>query len=203
MPRPTHVMLLPAQALLQFMKLEAAGGILLVIASAIAMVWVNSPGGDVYFSLLRTKVSLLFGDVGFSKSLLHWINDGLMAIFFLLVGLEIKREVMGGKLATMSQAALPGIAAAGGMAIPAALYLAINWGNPVTAAGWAIPAATDIASRSAFSPFWDRAFRHRSRCFFWPSRSSTIWAPSSSSRCSIPPTSRRKRLDWRQLASPR
>ncbi len=145
MPRPAHVILLPAQALLQFMKLEAAGGILLVIASAIAMVWANSPGGEVYFSLLRTKVSLLFGDVGFSKSLLHWINDGLMAIFFLLVGLEIKREVMGGKLATMSQAALPGIAAAGGMAIPAALYLAINWGNPVTAAGWAIPAATDIA----------------------------------------------------------
>jgi NhaA family Na+:H+ antiporter len=138
-------MLLPAQALLQFMKLEAAGGILLVIASAIAMVWANSPGGDLYISLLQTKVSILFGDIGFSKSLLHWINDGLMAIFFLLVGLEIKREVMDGKLATLSQAALPSIAAAGGMAIPAAIYLAVNWGNPVTAAGWAIPAATDIA----------------------------------------------------------
>lgn len=145
MPKPAHLMLMPAQALLQFLKLEAAGGILLVIASAIAMAWANSPGGDLYFSLLGTKVSVLFGDIGLSKTLLHWINDGLMAIFFLLVGLEIKREVMDGNLSSPSQAALPSIAAVGGMAVPAAIYLAVNWGNPATTDGWAIPAATDIA----------------------------------------------------------
>jgi NhaA family Na+:H+ antiporter len=138
-------MLMPGQALLQFLKLEAAGGILLVVASAVAMIWANTPGGDLYFGLLGTKVSVLFGDTGLSKTLLHWINDGLMAIFFLLVGLEIKREVMEGNLSSLSQAALPSIAAVGGMVVPAAIYLALNWGNPFTTNGWAIPAATDIA----------------------------------------------------------
>ncbi|MDX9860794.1 MAG: Na+/H+ antiporter NhaA [Rhodospirillales bacterium] len=136
---------MPGQALLQFLKLEAAGGILLVVASAVAMIWANTPGGDLYFGLLGTKVSVLFGDTGLSKTLLHWINDGLMAIFFLLVGLEIKREVMEGNLSSLSQAALPSIAAVGGMVVPAAIYLALNWGNPFTTNGWAIPAATDIA----------------------------------------------------------
>lgn len=145
MPKATHVMLMPGQALLQFLKLEAAGGILLVVASAVAMIWANTPGGDLYFGLLGTKVSVLFGDTGLSKTLLHWINDGLMAIFFLLVGLEIKREVMEGNLSSLSQAALPSIAAVGGMVVPAAIYLALNWGNPFTTNGWAIPAATDIA----------------------------------------------------------
>jgi len=144
-PKATHVMLMPGQALLQFLKLEAAGGVLLVVASAVAMIWANTPGGDLYFGLLGTKVSVLFGDAGLSKTLLHWINDGLMAIFFLLVGLEIKREVMEGNLSSLSQAALPSIAAVGGMVVPAAIYLALNWGNPFTTNGWAIPAATDIA----------------------------------------------------------
>lgn len=142
--RSASLALKPVGAIQEFLRFEAAGGILLVIAAAIAVLWANTPGGEIYFSLLQTKVSVLFGDAGLSKSLLHWINDGLMAVFFLLVGLEIKREVVEGELSSPSQAALPGIAAAGGMIMPAACYLALNWGDPA-AAGWAIPAATDIA----------------------------------------------------------
>lgn len=134
----------PAQAVREFVRLEASGGIVLVIAALVAMLWANMPGGESYFTLLHTKVSFLFGEVGLSQSLLHWINDGLMAIFFLLVGLEIKREVLEGELSSAAQATLPVIAAAGGMIMPAAFYLAINWGTPA-AVGWAIPAATDIA----------------------------------------------------------
>ena len=120
-----------------FLRSEAAGGILLMLAAALAMLVANSPLADSYFHSLHVYAGPL--------SLLHWINDGLMALFFLLVGLEIKREFAGGQLSSWSDRALPMIAAAGGMAVPALVYLAIAGGTPGLARGWAIPAATDIA----------------------------------------------------------
>lgn len=132
-------------AIREFLRLEAAGGILLVLASALALVWSNSPAAGVYVGLLDTPVAVQVGALKIAKPLLLWINDGLMAIFFMLVGLEIKREVLQGELSSLGQAALPGIAAIGGMAVPALVYVVINMGTPETLSGWAIPAATDIA----------------------------------------------------------
>lgn len=116
---------------------EAAGGLLLMGVAAIALLIANSPAAPAYFKLLGSYVGGL--------SVLHWVNDGLMAIFFLLVGLEIKREFIEGQLSTWSRRALPGIAALGGMIAPALIYLALTRGDPVAMRGWAIPAATDIA----------------------------------------------------------
>ena len=127
----------PASFIRDFMNSEASGGILLMAAAALALVVANSPLSGAYFDTLHTYVLGL--------SIGHWINDGLMAIFFLLVGLEIKREMLDGQLSTWSCRILPGIAAAGGMLVPALVYLAFNAGNPATVNGWAIPAATDIA----------------------------------------------------------
>jgi NhaA family Na+:H+ antiporter len=129
----------------EFFRLEAAGGVLLVIASIIALVWANTPWRALYTGLLSVAVGVHVGSLTLDKPLLLWINDALMAIFFLLVGLEIKREVVQGELSSVRQAALPCVAAVGGMLGPAVVYSAINWGNPVTMHGWAIPAATDIA----------------------------------------------------------
>ena len=135
------------RAALAFLHHEAAGGVLLIIAAAIALVLDNSRLSPFYDGLLETPVSVKIGGVGLDKPLLLWINDGLMAIFFCLVGLEIKRELMVGELSTREQALLPAIAALGGMAVPAAIYVAINAGsgNAATLKGWAIPSATDIA----------------------------------------------------------
>lgn len=130
---------------LAFFQHEAAGGIVLMVAAVVALLLANSPLAHFYETLLDTPVSLRVGALALDKHLLHWINDGLMAIFFLLVGLEIKREMMKGALSSFDQAALPAIAAAGGMLVPALVYTAINAGNPAALAGWAIPAATDIA----------------------------------------------------------
>jgi NhaA family Na+:H+ antiporter len=116
---------------------EASGGLVLMATAALALVVANSPLAPAYFGALRAYIGPL--------SVSHWINDGLMAVFFLLVGLEIKREVLDGQLSTWPRRALPGIAAAGGMAVPALIYVAFNWGDPATLRGWAIPAATDIA----------------------------------------------------------
>ncbi|GAA4250877.1 Na+/H+ antiporter NhaA [Azospirillum formosense] len=127
----------PAAFIREFMSNEASGGILLMVAAALALVVANSPLSTAYFDTLHTYVLGL--------SIGHWINDGLMAIFFLLVGLEIKREMLDGQLSTWSCRILPGVAAAGGMLVPALVYLAFNAGNPATVNGWAIPAATDIA----------------------------------------------------------
>ncbi|GEM76935.1 Na+/H+ antiporter NhaA [Vibrio sagamiensis] len=120
-----------------FFKMESAGGILLVIAAAIAMMIANSPLGETYQSLLHTYV--------FGMSISHWINDGLMAIFFLLIGLEVKRELLEGALKSKETAIFPAIAAVGGMLAPALIYIAFNSGDSEAMAGWAIPAATDIA----------------------------------------------------------
>ncbi len=121
----------------EFLDGEAAGGVVLMVSAALALLIANSPFAQTYFSILHSYVGGL--------SVLHWINDALMAIFFLLVGLEIKREFVGGELATWKQRALPAIAATGGMIIPALFYVALNLSTPETLRGWAIPAATDIA----------------------------------------------------------
>lgn len=120
-----------------FLKSEAAGGVLLMISAALALIIANSPVAPLYFATLGSYVAGL--------SILHWINDALMAVFFLLVGLEIKRELLEGQLSTWSRRALPGIAALGGMVVPALIFLALTRGDAVAMRGWAIPAATDIA----------------------------------------------------------
>ncbi|MBK8909375.1 MAG: Na+/H+ antiporter NhaA [Rhodospirillales bacterium] len=134
----------PFNALRDFFRMEAAGGILLVIAAAIAVVVANSAAAPVYQAFLDLPVQIRVGAVDLHKPLLLWINDGLMAVFFFLVGLEVKREFLEGELSTTSQAMLPGVAAIGGMAVPALIYVVINLGAPMNLNGWAIPAATDI-----------------------------------------------------------
>lgn len=128
-----------------FLQHDAAGGIILCIAAVLALLVANSPLGPAYDHLLHSYVTLGLAPASLTKSLLHWINDGLMAVFFFLVGLEIKRELMVGALSSAKTAALPAIAALGGMIAPAMIYAAINWDNPQALRGWAIPAATDIA----------------------------------------------------------
>lgn len=132
-------------ALRAFMASEAAGGIILMFAAALAMVVANSPFGTQYHDWLHTPVSPALTDKLGPMTLHLWINDGLMAIFFLFVGLEIKRELVDGRLSTWNQRRLPILAAAAGMAVPAAIYLLIAGGDPALVNGWAIPSATDIA----------------------------------------------------------
>ena len=127
-----------------FADKQSSGGILLIAATAVALVWANSPWGESYAALWHTKLTVGVGDASISKDLTHWINDGLMAVFFLVVGLEIKREVLVGELSSVRGAALPIAAALGGAMVPAAIYLAINAGTEGSA-GWGIPMATDIA----------------------------------------------------------
>jgi NhaA family Na+:H+ antiporter len=127
-----------------FAHKQSSGGILLIAATAVALVWANSPWGEGYAALWHTTLTVGIGDASISKDLTHWINDGLMAVFFLVVGLEIKREVLVGELSSVRNAALPVAAAVGGVVVPAAIYLAINAGTEGSA-GWGIPMATDIA----------------------------------------------------------
>jgi Na+:H+ antiporter, NhaA family len=127
-----------------FARKQSSGGILLIIATVVALVWANSPWGESYAALWHTKLTVGIGEFSISKDLTHWINDGLMAVFFLVVGLEIKREVLVGELSSARGAALPVAAALGGAVVPAAIYVAINAGTE-GAAGWGIPMATDIA----------------------------------------------------------
>ena len=128
----------------QFLATEAAGGVVLVAAAVVALVWANSPWRDTYDSFWHSHVDLRVGAFGFTGDLHHAVNDGLMAIFFLVVGLEIKRELVTGDLRDPRVAALPAIAAVGGMVVPAAIYVAVNAGKPGVD-GWGIPMATDIA----------------------------------------------------------
>lgn len=132
-------------ALRDFLKQESAGGIVLIAAAVLALIVANSPLFAAYQNLLHTRVIAGFGDAAIDKPLLLWINDGLMAIFFFLVGLEVKREIVDGQLSTLNKASLPLIAALGGIVIPALIFLGINAGEPENIRGWAIPAATDIA----------------------------------------------------------
>ena len=124
---------------------KAAPGVALLLSAVVALAWANSGLAPSYAALLDVPVAIEIGENGLRKPLILWINDGLMAIFFLLVGLEIKREVVGGHLSTLRKAALPVAAAVGGMAVPAALYLLVVGGDPAFAAGWGVPMATDIA----------------------------------------------------------
>ena len=140
-----------------FLRLEAAGGLLLIASAVLAMAVVNTPLRPLYDSLLATPLEWRFGDFEIAKPLLLWINDGLMAVFFFMVGLEIKREVLEGELSRPSQIALPGIAAIGGMVVPASIFWAINAGDAHAMTGWAIPTATDIAfALGMLSLFGDR-----------------------------------------------
>jgi len=128
-----------------FFKLEAAGGLLLLISAIVALIISNSNYSEIYFNNLQKYIFIGFNNFGMKLSLLHWINDALMAIFFFFVTLEIKREFINGELSSVKQALLPIIAAVGGMLVPALIYIFININNPETLNGWAIPSATDIA----------------------------------------------------------
>jgi NhaA family Na+:H+ antiporter len=129
----------------EFFRLESAGGILLIAAAALALVCANSPLEEFYDGFRELPVAVVVGELQIAKPLLLWINDGLMAIFFLLVALEIKREVLSGQLSSRDQLVLPLLCAVAGVAVPAATFWWINRDDPVSMQGWAIPAATDIA----------------------------------------------------------
>ena len=134
-----------ADALREFLQLETAGGVLLVICVVIAMVVANSPLSGIYAALLDMTVAIQVGALVINKPVLLWVNDGLMAVFFFLIGLEIKREIMDGELSSFDQIILPGMGALGGMIVPASIYIWLNMGDAVALDGWAIPVATDIA----------------------------------------------------------
>ena len=134
-----------APMLRDFMQKESAGGIVLIFAALAALVVANTPLYSAYQAWLNIPIVAGFGGFVIDKPLLLWVNDGLMAVFFFLIGLEVKREVMEGQLSSWNKASLPLVAAIGGMAIPAVVFLSINSGSPANQAGWAIPAATDIA----------------------------------------------------------
>jgi len=128
-----------------FLKKESSAGILLVFVTILALCLKNSSLSELYSSFLHTHVEVRFGDLQIAKPLLLWVNDGLMAVFFFLIGLEVKREVLEGHLSSLSQVVLPGIAAIGGMVVPALVFIAFNQGESFAMKGWAIPTATDIA----------------------------------------------------------
>ena len=129
----------------KFLKMESSGGILLMVSALAAIVIANTPFSSYYDLLLSTSVEIRIGNFEIAKPLLLWINDGLMAIFFFLVGLELKRELLEGELKNKKNIILPGIGAIGGMAVPALIYTLFNYSDPEAMKGWAIPAATDIA----------------------------------------------------------
>lgn len=136
---------MPITAIRRFLQLESSGGFLLVLAGTLAMILANSPLAEHYARFLGFPLALDAGPLVLSKPLLLWINDGLMAVFFLLIGLEVKREVLEGELADRARIALPAFGAIGGMLVPALIYVGFNWGDPTGLRGWAIPSATDIA----------------------------------------------------------
>ena len=133
------------QLIQRFLKLESAGGILLLFSAAVAMLLANSPLSSQYNDFLNLPVSLQIGSFSINKTLIHWINDGFMAVFFVLVGMEVKKELFEGALSSYQQAIFPAIAAVGGMSVPALVYWFIAKQDPSLANGWAIPMATDIA----------------------------------------------------------
>jgi len=136
---------LPFKTIREFIQLETSGGIILFAAAILALIISNTPLESYYHAFFNMIMTVTLGTLQLSKPLLLWINDGLMTIFFLLVGLEIKRELFEGELNSFKKSALPAMAAIGGMAVPALIYLYFNWGDATTLRGWAIPTATDIA----------------------------------------------------------
>lgn len=136
---------MPTQFVKDFIQKESSAGIILIFVTISALLLQNSFMSDFYTSFLHTPVEIRFGDFQIAKPLLLWVNDGLMAVFFFLIGLEVKREVKEGHLSSLSQITLPGIAALGGMLVPALVFIAFNRGESFAMNGWAIPTATDIA----------------------------------------------------------
>ncbi len=128
-----------------FLKLESSGGIVLMIAAVLAMIAANSPAAGLYGLFLETPVEVRVGALKIAKPLFLWVNDGLMAVFFFLVGLELKREIVDGELSRPANVLLPALGAIGGIVVPVGIYVWINAGSPAAMQGWAIPAATDIA----------------------------------------------------------
>ena len=133
------------QAIKNFFSREEKSGILLLLFATLALITVNSPLQSLYYDVKYTDIPINLGDFNFTKSVSHWVNDGLMAIFFFVIGLELKREILEGELSSFDRMVLPAIAAIGGMAAPALVYILININNPENMSGWAIPTATDIA----------------------------------------------------------
>ena len=133
------------QAIKNFFSREEKSGILLLIFATLALIVVNSPLQSIYFDVKYTSIPINIGDFSFTKSVSHWVNDGLMAIFFFVIGLELKREILEGELSSFDRMVLPAIAAVGGMVAPALIYVLINYSSPENMSGWAIPTATDIA----------------------------------------------------------
>ncbi|MGX2949820.1 Na+/H+ antiporter NhaA [Ursidibacter sp. B-7004-1] len=133
------------QQIKQFLKMESAGGVLLLIFATFAMIFANSPLKELYFDFLEMPVSIQIGLFSIHKPLLMWVNDGFMAVFFILVGLEVKREMLVGALSSYQKAIFPAIGAVGGMVVPALIYALLNLSYPEHQSGWAIPMATDIA----------------------------------------------------------
>ncbi len=136
---------MPLNALRNFLKMESTAGILLVLSAVLALLFSNSPLLPLYRNVLDLPLSIALGELSIDKPLLLWINDGMMAVFFLLIGLEVKREFLEGELSSREQVVLPAVAGLGGFLFPAVIYTAINWDSPETMEGWAIPTATDIA----------------------------------------------------------
>ena len=132
-------------ALTRLIQHEAFAGVLMILAAVLALIFANTALSGAYYGFLNTEVSLLINGIGLTKPLLLWINDGLMAMFFFLIGLELKREMVEGRLKNPRDVMLPGVAAIGGMLAPMAVFLLLTAGNPELTSGWAIPAATDIA----------------------------------------------------------
>ncbi len=132
-------------AIKEFLRLESASGLLMIGVAFLALIAENSPFEPIYDSLLSTPVVIQIGAFKIAKPLLLWINDGLMAVFFFLIGLEVKREVLEGELSSPQRVALPAVGALGGMMVPAVIYSTLNWEDPNALRGWAIPSATDIA----------------------------------------------------------
>ena len=133
------------QAIKNFFSREEKSGILLLLFATLALITVNSPLQSLYYDIKYTDIPISLGDFNFTKSVSHWVNDGLMAIFFFVIGLELKREILEGELSSFDRMVLQAIAAVGGMAAPALIYILININNPENMSGWAIPTATDIA----------------------------------------------------------
>ena len=134
-----------SQAIKNFFSREEKSGILLLLFAMLALIIVNSPLQSLYFEIKYTYIPINIGDFSFTKNVSHWVNDGLMAIFFFVIGLELKREILEGELSSFDRMVLPAIAAIGGMLAPAVVYVLINYSNPENMSGWAIPTATDIA----------------------------------------------------------
>ena len=134
-----------SQAIKNFFSREEKSGILLLLFAMLALIIVNSPLQSLYFEIKYTYIPINIGDFSFTKNVSHWVNDGLMAIFFFVIGLELKREILEGELSSFDRMVLPAIAAIGGMLAPAVVYVLINYSNQENMSGWAIPTATDIA----------------------------------------------------------